>query len=299
MNILKIINVPYYQKGSVINIEEDPIYNSPMLDEVEIISDYPTDDQQDYDPIHTQYEDGDRAKIKIARANLYNIRKKRNGEDDFRLSEANTKQCASFQNSFFRIIGKNITGNAWKLNGVTNLFNGYTDNEAPFVMDEYVNMNNRGRKQYREQINQWNHKAAENFKQKFNFENLNKNKSYIVNMYYDNSKYQDDAIIDNKDSVNPVFGSHTGILEYDPDNNKWVVTHNITGRVHIDYVDDIFNGNYKYGITAVFKPNDGTNKSIIQESKILRQIKPSTHLNGGLLIKQDYNPIIQQLDYFQ
>lgn len=227
------------------------------------------------------------------------LEKKRNGEDDFRLSEANTKQCATFQNNFFRIIGNNITGNAWKLNGVTNLFNGYTDNEAPFVMSEYINMNERGRKQYREQINQWNHKAAENFKQKFNFENLNKNKSYIVNMYYDNSKYQQDAIIDNKDSVNPVFGSHTGILEYDHDNNKWVVTHNITGRVHIDYVDDIFNGNYKYGITAVFKPSNETNKSIIQESKILRQIKPSTHLNGGLLIKQDYNPIIQQLDYFQ
>jgi hypothetical protein len=47
-------------------------------------------------------------------------------------------------------------------------------------------------------------------------------------------------------------GTHTGYVSWNPETNRWEVTHNIHGNIHVDPFTKIQGGNRKYGITGIF-----------------------------------------------
>ena len=148
-----------------------------------------------------------------------------------------TNQCAQFQNQTFRDNGYYIKGNAWDLDGDEKLFNGYDGLDVPSTYDQVA-------------VNKLNREAARNVYKNFDSKTLDVNQPYIVNMYYTDSKYQKDAY----DKNDGVYGTHTGILTFDPDKKRWIVTHNINNNIYKDDFIQLQNGDSKYGVTAVSAP---------------------------------------------
>ena len=151
--------------------------------------------------------------------------------------KAGTQHCAQFQNQMFRDNGYYIKGNAWNLAGDEILFNGYDTLNIPQEYD-------------RTAIEKVNRDASKNVFEKFDSTTLDVNQPYIVNMWYDGSPYQETAY----NEGNKVYGTHTGVLTYDQNKKRWIVTHNIHDKVFKDDFISLQKGNGKYGVTAVSKP---------------------------------------------
>ena len=107
------------------------------------------------------------------------------------------------------------SGNAWALNHVDPIFNGYEGLDRPETYDSRL-------------VADYNHAATNNVFNNFDSKTLDPEKPYVVNMYYNNSPSQETAYNEGKG----VTGTHTGVLTYDPDTKKWWVTHNIHGNIH-------------------------------------------------------------------
>ena len=152
-------------------------------------------------------------------------------------SKVNTDQCATWSNSWLRDNGYITHGNAWNLKGVDTLFNGFEGLQKPSTYD-------------RAAIEQYNHDAADSVYKNFDSSTLDKSKPYAVNMFYNGSPALQDAY-NNGDSVS---GTHTGILTFNPDENRWYVTHNIHGTIYQEPFVPLQNGKGKYGVTAIYKP---------------------------------------------
>ena len=147
------------------------------------------------------------------------------------------EQCAQFQNQKFRDNGYYIKGNAWDLVGEKMIFNGYDGLDVP------SNYN-------RKDVEQLNRDATKNVYNNFDSSTLDINQPYIVNMWYDGSSYQENAFNDG----DGVYGTHTGILTYDPEKKRWIVTHNIHNKIFKDDFVQLQKGNGKYGVTAISTP---------------------------------------------
>ena len=117
--------------------------------------------------------------------------------------------------------------------------NGFTGLEKPAVYD-------------RKAVEAYNHMASDNVYKNFDSKTLDKAQPYVVNMYYNNSPALEDAYNNGKG----VTGTHTGILTYDNDKQKWVVTHNIHGKIHQENFVPLQNGKGKYGVTAIYQPRE-------------------------------------------
>lgn len=150
---------------------------------------------------------------------------------------ASTDQCAQFQNNFLRNQNYAISGDAWALNGVNEIFSGYSG-VAPASYDK-------------ESYMRYNRAATDNVYKNFDSNILDKDKPYVVNMYYATSPQQANAL--KYGHVNSK-GTHTGILTYE--NGKWWVTHNIHGTVHREPFVNLQNSKGSYGVTAIFEPRE-------------------------------------------
>jgi len=77
----------------------------------------------------------------------------------------------------------------------------------------------------------YNNEASNNFYKNFDSKTLDKDSAYIVNMYYQGSPAQERAYNEGRDKMT---GTHTGYVTWNPDTNRWEVTHNIHGTIHVD-----------------------------------------------------------------
>ena len=152
-----------------------------------------------------------------------------------------TDNCAEWSNGLLRDNGYLISGNAWGLNHVDPVFNGFEGLTRP----ENYNL---------EQVKAYNHQATDNVFKNFDSKTLDVTKPYVVNMYYNNSEAQESAYNDGRG----VTGTHTGVLTYDEPTKKWWVTHNIHGNIHQEPFIDLQKNTGKYGVTAIYAPRPKT-----------------------------------------
>ena len=98
--------------------------------------------------------------------------------------------------------------------------------------------------------NQRNWAAADNLYKNFDSKTLDKNKTYMVNMYFNSSPNKRKAW---EGATSGTTGTHTGNLYWNPKTNSWRVAHNIHGILH----DDDFiqaqgsKNKFGYGVTAI------------------------------------------------
>ena len=88
----------------------------------------------------------------------------------------------------------------------------------------------------------------------FDSKTLDVTRPYVVNMYYNDSPYLEEAYNNGKG----VSGTHTGVLTYDEPSKSWIVTHNIHGKIFQEPFISLQNGKGKYGVTAVYAPRENT-----------------------------------------
>lgn len=145
---------------------------------------------------------------------------------------ANTDNCSRYANCALPKEYR-VKGDAWSRDGDT-LYNGYDDLtvDSTNPMDYHI-------------------AAQQNLYKNFKTDTLDKNKTYMVNMYYQGSPYMKEAF-DDIDG-NGIKGTHTGNLYWDSDTQSWRVEHNIHGVVHNDDWISLQQPG-RYGVTAIQKP---------------------------------------------
>lgn len=149
--------------------------------------------------------------------------------------KVDTNECAEWSNGVLRDNGFDVSGNAWGLNGVDFVFNGYEGLEKPATYD-------KGK------VHQYNVSASRNILKNFDSKTLDPEKAYVVNMYYADSPAQESAYNEGKG----VTGTHTGILTNE--NGRWTVTHNIHGKIYQDDFIGLQGGKGRWGVTAIYSP---------------------------------------------
>lgn len=119
-----------------------------------------------------------------------------------------------------------------------------------------------------------NFDAADRLYREFDSKTLDKNKVYMVNMFYKESPSREQAW---REASNGTTGTHTGNLYYDTKTNRWRVSHNIHGTVYDDDFIAIQGSRGKWGVTAIAEPYhvDYTERDRAAKKR-----------NGGYLIKK-------------
>lgn len=95
---------------------------------------------------------------------------------------------------------------------------------------------------------QRNFQAANRLLKEFDSKTLDKNKTYMVNMFYRGSGARRQAW---EEALNGTTGTHTGNLYWNPQTNRWHVSHNIHGTIHDDDFIKIQGSKGRYGVTAI------------------------------------------------
>ena len=145
----------------------------------------------------------------------------------------NTNNCSQYANHALPE-GYRVRGDAWNRDGKI-LFNGYDGLEldSTNAMDHHL-------------------AAQQNLYKNFKSDSLDKNQTYLVNMYYKGSPYTDEAFADT--DGNGIKGTHTGNLYYDEKSGRWKVEHNIHGKIFTDDFIGLQKPGRKYGVTAIQTP---------------------------------------------
>lgn len=170
-------------------------------------------------------------------------------------SKVNTEQCAAWSNQWLRDNGYLASGNAWNLNDMDVVYNGFENLQKLKHFD-------------RQAIEKMNHQASDSVYANFKSRDLYKTRPYAVNMFYNGSPALESAY----NEGDGVTGTHTGVLTFDDKSNRWWVTHNIHGTIHQEPFVTLQSGNGKYGVTAVYMPRKNT---------ILNKIKGMIGLTSG------------------
>lgn len=153
-----------------------------------------------------------------------------------------SEECAYFSNHTLNDQGYMMSGNAWTPRGADIIFNGFEGKTKPETFDE-------------NSYNQYLTSAVKNVYDNFNTrDTLNPNQVYIVNMFYAPSKSKEKAF----NEGNNVYGTHTGYLSYDKNDDNWYVTHNIHGTVHKQRFGSLQNPKGNIGVTAIYQPRKET-----------------------------------------
>ena len=151
-------------------------------------------------------------------------------------------ECAYFSNHTLNDQGYMMSGNAWTPRGGDIIFNGFDGLEKPDTYDE-------------DSYNKYALDAADNVFNDFNTrKTLDPNKVYTVNMYHASSRKKERAF----NEGDSVYGTHTGYLNYEPEDDTWYVTHNIDGVVHKDRFGDLQRKGNSNRVTAIFEPRKNT-----------------------------------------
>ena len=183
-------------------------------------------------------------------------------------SKTFTEMCAEFQNKVLRNSGYKTANNAWNLENADLYMSGYDTLEKPTKYNLY-------------KIQKYNRDAANNLRQNLDPNMLDPNSIYIANMYYTGSPFQEQAYKEGRDNIT---GTHTGYVKFNPDSNKWEVTHNIHGTVYVDSLDNVLGSRGKYGVTALLKPQKQTFKDKAVDT--LKLIGQKIYNNGSIQAKK-------------
>lgn len=159
------------------------------------------------------------------------------------------KECAQFVNKYFGI--DKGGGSAWSHNYIVPYINGY----------EGIEKINRPGNSYENHFS-YNLDATDNLKKKFNKEMLDKNKQYVVNMYFSGSPWDYKA---RSDGNSYSQGTHTGVLLFN--GNKWVVKHNFHGDIMEDPMEDLLGTKNNIGITSISIPKYRRGNKLIPRYK--------------------------------
>lgn len=153
-----------------------------------------------------------------------------------------SEECAYFSNHTLNDQGYMMSGNAWTPRGADIIFNGFEGKTKPENFDE-------------NSYNQYLTSAVKNVYDNFNTrDTLNPNQVYTVNMFYAPSTNKEKAF----NEGNNVYGTHTGYLSYDKNDDNWYVTHNIHGTVHKQRFGSLQNPKGNIGVTAIYQPRKET-----------------------------------------
>ena len=145
------------------------------------------------------------------------------------------QQCATVINQLLRKKGGyKIQGNSWDLNNAKLLLNGFEGLSRPVAYTP-------------QELNSRNRKAADNFKEQFDINNLDQDSIYVGNLFYNDSPYTKQAF----ESGSPYNGTHEAVFYYD---NGWKAYHVIGRDVLIDNLENLLGSNGEYGITALLQP---------------------------------------------
>lgn len=101
--------------------------------------------------------------------------------------KVDTEECAAWSNQTLRDLDYLISGNAWSLNGVDTIFNGYNKLQRPA---EYS----------RVAVQRHNQEATDSVYRDFDSNSLDKSQPYVVNMFYKGSPAQERAYKEGKRS---------------------------------------------------------------------------------------------------
>ena len=162
-----------------------------------------------------------------------------------------TEECAQWANSSLRgykdakgrylYSNDDIGGDAWTRIGA--------GKETRMVFNGYDGMDYDRQKYSRRASDKRNNEAAANLAKNFDSNSLDKSKTYMVNMYYAASPNKQKAW--EGASSYGTTGTHTGNLYWDENKNKWIVAHNIHGKVYEDDFLKAQGPNKAYGVTAI------------------------------------------------
>ena len=95
---------------------------------------------------------------------------------------------------------------------------------------------------------QRNKAAADRFMKEFDSSTLDKNKTYMVNMYYAGSP---SAGVAWYGAENGTTGTHTGNVYWDPNTERWRISHNVHGTVKDDDFIQTQGSRRPYAVTAI------------------------------------------------
>lgn len=149
-----------------------------------------------------------------------------------------SKECAYFSNHTLNDAGYMVSGNAWNPRGVDVIYNGFEGLDKP-------------KKFNKEDYDKYARQAVQNIYDNFKTrQTLDPDSVYPVNMFYAPSPNKEKAYNEGSN----VYGTHTGYLSYDKNDDTWYVTHNIHGTIHKDRFGDLQNSKNNTGVTAIFNP---------------------------------------------
>lgn len=128
---------------------------------------------------------------------------------------------------------------------------------------------------------QRNKAAADRFMKEFDSSTLDKNKTYMVNMYYAGSP---NAGVAWYGAENGTTGTHTGNVYWDPKTERWRISHNVHGTVKDDDFIQTQGSRRPYAVTAIAEAvaNDYTEADRRED---YRQRKP---IRGWIRDKLDF-----------
>ena len=155
--------------------------------------------------------------------------------------------CARYANERLRALGYDVAGHAWtRMRGMQKIYSGYDS-----IMDQRPQTYNKG------QLNRFNKKAAEEFKNRANLYDVQDND--VVSLYYNNSEALKDAY---ENGINGNTNTHTGnivIIDGVP-----YVDHNIHGDVYTEPLEKLLGGKGRWGVTEIWRPQERDPKIILK-----------------------------------
>ncbi|MBO4850668.1 MAG: hypothetical protein J5529_07160 [Prevotella sp.] len=177
----------------------------------------------------------------------------RRGKEIYKMHKIGTffsPECAVYVN---RLLNQIPGGSAWNHTYTTPYIDGYKG----------ISKTNRNGSNYQNHFS-YNLDAADNFKRKFNVNQLDKSQTYVVNMYYAGSPWD----YKSRSKGNSWSeGTHTGLLVYN--GNKWVVRHNFHGDIMEDPLSDLIGTKYNLGITSLSIPKNRRGGKLISKKSII------------------------------
>ena len=161
-----------------------------------------------------------------------------------------TEECAAYVNGRLRKVGIYSSGHAYQIPAqFKTVLNGYSILKIPNVL-------NLAFEQAFRIVMDIHRKAADYIKANLDVNKLDPDKYYVVNMYYNTSKYMVEFYNNARWFGTRNYATHVGLVYYDRKEQAWVVDHNVHGNVHRDALVSVLGGRsnpFKYGVTTIYQ----------------------------------------------
>lgn len=160
-----------------------------------------------------------------------------------------TEECAAHANGRLSRYGIFSTGHAYQIPArFSPIINGYMAVTLPEIRK-------MGWQAQFNAVMDAHRQAADYVKEHLDFEQLIPGKYYVVNMYYNTSKYMISFFLSALKQGTMNYATHVGVLYFDERTQTWVVEHNIHGTVYRDSLRSVLGGAsnpHKFGVTTIY-----------------------------------------------